>query len=75
MRERPFSKIWTDDSIEFLARLRNRHTYLSQPCLDCRWLAMCHGNLRVRAESATGNPWGFDPACYLSPDEIKRDAA
>jgi radical SAM protein with 4Fe4S-binding SPASM domain len=75
VRQRPFSKIWTDDSIEFLARLRNRQPYLAQPCHDCRWLAICNGNLRVRAESATGNSWGFDPACYLSPDEIKREVA
>lgn len=75
VRERPFSRIWTDDSIEFLAQLRNRQHHLTQPCHDCRWLAMCNGNLRVRAETATGNPWGFDPACYLSPDEIKREAA
>lgn len=75
VRDRPFSEIWADDQIQFLARLRNRQPWLAQRCRDCRWLAMCNGNLRVRAETATGNPWGLDPACYLTPDEIRTEAA
>ncbi|MBI4219333.1 MAG: radical SAM protein [Chloroflexi bacterium] len=75
VRARPFSQIWADDQIQFLSQLRNRQSLLAQQCRDCRWLAMCNGNLRVRAESATGNPWGLDPACYLTPEEIRKEAA
>jgi radical SAM protein with 4Fe4S-binding SPASM domain len=75
VRDRPFSAIWSDDQIQFLARLRDRHRFLDQRCRDCRWLDMCNGNLRVRAESATGNPWGLDPACYLTDDERRKEAA
>ncbi|MBI2965140.1 MAG: radical SAM protein [Chloroflexi bacterium] len=75
VRDRPFSQIWTDDGIQFLSDLRNRQSLLAQRCHDCRWLPMCNGNLRVRAETATGNPWGLDPACYLTADEIQREVA
>ena len=36
----------------------------------CRWLDICNGNFRVRAEAATGNLWASDPACYLTDEEI-----
>lgn len=75
VRARPFSEIWSDDVSPFLAHLRDRQPLLAQHCRDCRWLAMCNGNLRVRAETATGNPWGLDPACYLTAEEIRREAA
>ena len=70
VRERPFSEIWTDPSIELLRRLRDRKFLLPERCRGCRWLDMCNGNLRVRAETATGDTWGFDPACYLTDAEI-----
>ncbi len=69
VRERPFSEIWSDESIDLLARLRDRKQYLDRRCRDCQWLDMCNGNLRVRGETATGDLWGFDPACYLMPAE------
>jgi MoaA/NifB/PqqE/SkfB family radical SAM enzyme len=31
---------------------------------------VCAGNFRARAEAATGDEWGEDPACYLSDEEI-----
>jgi Fe-coproporphyrin III synthase len=69
VRQRPFSEIWSDTSDRYLSDLRNRKPLLDPRCRGCRWLDMCNGNLRVRAETATGNPWGFDPACYLTPGE------
>lgn len=69
VREQPFSEIWTDPQDEFLAQLRDRKPLLDEPCRSCRWLDMCNGNLRVRAELATGRLWGHDPACYLTPEE------
>ncbi|MBI4305128.1 MAG: radical SAM protein, partial [Chloroflexi bacterium] len=75
VRERQFSQIWTDTSNEFLAKLRARKRFLPERCVNCRWLALCNGNLRVRAETATGDPWGPDPACYLTAEEIKAPAA
>ena len=74
VKERPFSEIWQDSGNEFLANLRNRKPLLGEPCRSCQWLDVCNGNLRVRAESATGDPWGADPACYLTPAERGVDA-
>jgi len=68
--ERPFSEIWSDPSCRLLGMLRNRKEHLKCRCLRCRWLGVCNGNLRARAEAATGDPWGDDPACYLSDQEI-----
>ena len=70
VRQRPFSAIWTDPSVDLLARLRDRKAHLRCRCLDCRFLPVCNGNLRARAEAATGDPWGDDPGCYLTDDEI-----
>lgn len=70
VREKPFSKIWTDTSDELMAKLKNRKPYLKGRCAQCRWLDACNGNLRVRAEAVTGDLWAPDPACYLTDEEI-----
>ena len=70
VRERPFSAIWGDDPPEFLRQLRDREQYLPQRCRDCRFLAICNGNFRSRAEATTGDLWGMDPMCYLTAEEI-----
>jgi len=66
---RPFSSIWTDGSLPLLAGLRDRRKHLRGRCASCRWLDICNGNLRARAEAVTGDPWGDDPACYLTQQE------
>lgn len=70
VKERPFSRIWLDPSIELLAKLKNKKEYITGRCRTCRWLDICAGNFRARAEAATGDPWSPDPACYLSEEEI-----
>lgn len=71
IRNKPYSAIWSDGENEFLSRLRNRKKYLKGRCPSCRWLDICNGNFRARAEAATGDVWGEDPACYLTDEEIK----
>jgi radical SAM protein with 4Fe4S-binding SPASM domain len=70
IRERPFSQIWQDDRIELLHGLRVRKTLLQGRCATCKWLPMCNGNFRARAEAATGDYWQSDPGCYLLDAEI-----
>jgi radical SAM protein with 4Fe4S-binding SPASM domain len=69
-RRRRFSEIWSDESQPLLAGLRQRRRHLKGRCRRCRWLDVCNGNLRARAEAATGEIWGQDPACYLTEEEI-----
>lgn len=69
--ERPFSEIWQDESIELLYKLRNRRGLVKGRCANCSYFDICNGNLRVRAESATGDMWAEDPACYLTGDELE----
>ncbi|NCP09992.1 12,18-didecarboxysiroheme deacetylase [bacterium] len=69
--ERPFSEIWQDISHPVMARLKDRKKYVKGRCAECRWLSICGGNFRVRAEAVTGDMWAPDPACYLTDDEIK----
>ena len=69
VREKPFSEICTDTGNTLLNELRHSKSRLGELCRSCRWLDLCNGNLRVRAETATGDPWGADPACYLTPEE------
>ncbi|MCK5270652.1 MAG: 12,18-didecarboxysiroheme deacetylase [Sedimentisphaerales bacterium] len=68
--ERKFSEIWTDVSDPLMAKLKDRKPYLEGRCAACRFLNVCNGNFRVRAEAATDNLWAPDPACYLTDDEI-----
>lgn len=70
VKDRPFSDIWTDIENKFLVKLRDRKRYLKGRCSKCRWLDICNGNLRARAEIGTGDMWESDPGCYLSDDEI-----
>ncbi len=68
--ERKFSQIWTDLSNPLLAKLRDKHSNVTGRCATCRFLDVCGGNFRVRAEAATGDLWAPDPACYLTDEEI-----
>lgn len=68
--ERPFSQIWTDLSNPLMARLKNKKRYVKGRCSTCKWLDICGGNFRVRAEAVTGDLWAPDPACYLTDEEI-----
>ena len=70
VRRRPFSQIWSDMTDELLARLKDKKRYVTGRCAACRWLDLCAGNLRVRAEALTGDLWAPDPACYLTDEEI-----
>lgn len=75
IRERPFSEIWRDPNVQLLEGLRNRKSLLQGRCASCRWLKVCNGNFRARAEAATGNYWESDPGCYLHDNEIAGEAA
>ena len=70
MRQRPFSEIWSDVSHPILGKLKDKRPYVTGRCATCRWLDICGGNFRVRAEAATGDLWAPDPACYLTDEEI-----
>jgi 12,18-didecarboxysiroheme deacetylase len=70
VRQRPFSEIWTDLSDPLMAKLKNKKAHVKGRCARCRYLELCGGNFRVRAEAVTGDLWEADPACYLSDEEI-----
>jgi 12,18-didecarboxysiroheme deacetylase len=72
VRKRPFSEIWTDTSNELMARLKDKKKYVTGRCSICRWLDMCGGNFRARAEAIAGDIWAPDPACYLTDAEIAK---
>jgi radical SAM protein with 4Fe4S-binding SPASM domain len=70
VRERTFPDIWKNTSNPILEGLKNRKPLLKGRCSLCKWLDVCNGNFRARAESVTGDLWASDPACYLSNEEI-----
>jgi len=73
VRERPFSEIWMDTADPLMAGLKNRKPLLKGRCAQCKWLDLCNGNFRVRAEAVTDDVWQPDPACYLTDEEIGLD--
>ncbi len=70
VRERSFREIWTDPENEFLMQLKDKRSHVTGRCARCRFLDICGGNLRARAETADGDLWASDPACYLTDKEI-----
>jgi len=68
--ERPFSKIWTDTSDPLMMKMKEKKNHVKGRCAACKWLDVCGGNFRVRAEATTGDIWAPDPACYLTDEEI-----
>ncbi len=69
IKKRPFSQIWTDTSEPLMKKLKEKKKHVTGKCATCRWLDICAGNFRVRAE-ALGDLWMPDPACYLTDEEI-----
>lgn len=70
VRERKFSDIWNDTNNTIMQGLKERKTLLKGRCSSCRWINMCNGNFRARAEAVYDDFWASDPACYLTDDEI-----
>ena len=70
---RPFSQIWSNLTNPLMAQLKDKRRYVKGRCASCRWLDICGGNFRARAEAVSGNIWGEDPACYLTDKEIGLD--
>jgi len=68
--KKPFSEIWMDTSNPLMKKLKEKSKHVTGRCATCRWLSICGGNFRVRAEAFTGDVWAPDPACYLSDEEI-----
>jgi len=70
VRQRKFGDIWLDTSDQLMRGLKNRKELLKGRCAECRYLYLCNGNLRIRAEAVFGDIWAEDPACYLTDSEI-----
>lgn len=70
LRKRSFGEIWMDTSHPLMAKLKEKKKHVKGRCASCRWLDICAGNFRVRAEAVTGDVWAPDPACYLTDKEI-----
>jgi len=70
IRQRPFSEIWMDTSDPIMAGLKEKKKHVKGRCSKCKWLDVCGGNSRVRAEAVTGDVWAEEPACYLTDREI-----
>ena len=70
IREKKFRDICFDDEEnEILAMMRDKTLYLKGKCGRCRRNHLCRG-CGARAEEMCGDPFGADPACYLTEEEI-----
>jgi len=70
VRQRPFSQIWTQPEDDLLLKLKEKKIHVKGRCSTCKWLDVCGGNFRVRAEAIFDDVWAPDPACYLTDEEI-----
>lgn len=72
IRKTPFSQIWSQPEDQLLAQLKHKKDFVTGRCATCKWLDICGGNFRVRAEALTDDVWAPDPACYLTDEEISQ---
>jgi radical SAM protein with 4Fe4S-binding SPASM domain len=70
VKERAFSEIWTDMSNPLMKKLKNKKLYVKGRCSKCKYLDICGGNFRARAEAVHSDIWAEEPACYLTDEEI-----
>ncbi|HUW62281.1 MAG TPA: 12,18-didecarboxysiroheme deacetylase [Candidatus Bathyarchaeia archaeon] len=70
VRDRKFGEIWTDKDNALLMMIKEKKRHVTGRCGRCKWLDICAGNFRVRAEAVIGDLWAPDPACYLTDEEI-----
>jgi radical SAM protein with 4Fe4S-binding SPASM domain len=70
VRQRPFGAIWADTSDPLMAGLKQSPRPVGGRCAQCRHVAICNGNTRVRAWQTTGDFWAEDPGCYLADEEV-----
>lgn len=71
VREKSFADIWQNPANELLVKLKKKRDYVGGRCRECRFLDICGGGLRARAQAVFGDPWAPDPACYLTDEEIR----
>lgn len=69
IREKSLREIWEGDDL-FLAKLRNRESYLHGKCAWCGFLEICRGGSRARALAVYNDFGAPDPSCYLTFEEI-----
>jgi radical SAM protein with 4Fe4S-binding SPASM domain len=70
IRDFSFEEIWMAPDNNFLRDLRRREELVKGKCARCRFLEICRGGFRARAEAKFGDLWAEDPACYLTEEEI-----
>lgn len=71
VRGKSFSEIWEGKDDSLLKRLREKPRRIKGKCAACRFLDICNGNFRARAEAVYRDAWESDPACYLYEQEIR----
>ncbi|KHE90381.1 MAG: radical SAM protein [Candidatus Scalindua rubra] len=69
IREQKLSDICFDEGNEILTMMKDKTRYLKGKCGRCMHNHICRG-CGARAEEMCGDPFGADPACYLTEEEI-----
>ncbi|MCP4268475.1 MAG: radical SAM protein [Candidatus Brocadiaceae bacterium] len=72
IRKKKLSDICFDNEDDILAKMSDKTHYLKGRCGRCVYNHLCRG-CGARAEEMCGDPFGADPACYLTEEEISED--
>jgi radical SAM protein with 4Fe4S-binding SPASM domain len=70
IRDRPFSRIWTDPDNAVLIKFREKTRHLTGKCRECTHLDLCGGGCRVRAYAVNGDFSADDPFCFAADDTV-----
>jgi radical SAM protein with 4Fe4S-binding SPASM domain len=69
--ENSFDDIWLNEEDELLNRLRAMPRKIGGRCSNCKYINICNGGSRSRANAIYEDLWAEDPSCYLSDEEIE----
>ncbi|MCF6092676.1 radical SAM protein [Microaerobacter geothermalis] len=68
IKEKTLTEILTTS--ELFGQLSYPEEHIKGKCRQCKWLSVCGGNSRARADAFFGDLWAPDPRCYLTDEEI-----
>ena len=67
---KPFDDIWVNDIDEITQKLRAKPRQIGGRCATCKYISICNGGSRSRANAIHDDLWAEDPSCYLTNEEI-----
>ena len=68
--ENNFEDVWVGKCSDIVEKLRLKPRAIGGKCSNCKYIDICNGGSRSRANAIYEDLWAEDPSCYLTNEEI-----